>query len=626
MGQHLSRSFRFRFIALILLALLPALALSFYSVTKQRHDSIERAQQEVTRITQLAADNYDNLVTSTHQLLITLANQPIILSDDPDVCTGLFDELLGRYPVYSGFAIIKVNGDVLCPPSESGELINVSDREYFQQVMETGEFTIGKYVQSRLSGRRIVVLTYPVLDENEDIIRVVAASLTVNWLSNIAREADLPQDGVLFMVQSDGTLLARYPELDPERAQNESAAPVIQTLIRETEEASTLDTVGLDGVERLYSYTQLAGTEDARDAYLVVGFSKDRVVAPANHQLGLYLLALGLAALLGVGSVWFGGEIFIMHPLEAVLDASKRLSAGDLSTRVEHNGGPVELTRLADAFNTMASQLERRDEERRQDEAEIRRLNSELELRVMERTSQLESINRELEAFTYSVSHDLRAPLRAIDGFSRIVVTEYTQQIPEEAQRYLGRVRDAAQRMGQLIDDLLAFSRLGRQPMVTKEVEPANLVTQVLDDLSSEWQNRDVEIIVGELPAAYADPALLRQVYFNLLSNAVKFTKNHEHARIEVGAQQTDEVVYFVKDNGAGFDMRYADKLFGVFQRLHRVEDFEGTGVGLATVQRIIHRHKGKIWAEAAVDSGATFYFTLGDVHNERTSSQDPAD
>ncbi len=192
-------------------------------------------------------------------------------------------------------------------------------------------------------------------------------------------------------------------------------------------------------------------------------------------------------------------------------------------------------------------------------------------------------------------------------------MNEYGDQLQEEGHRYLGRVRDAAQRMGQLIDDLLAFSRLGRQPMATQEVEPASLVKQVLDELNGELQNREVEIVVGDLPVAHGDPALLRQVFSNLLGNSLKFTKNTSSARIEVGVQAVNgEQIYFVKDNGAGFDMRYADKLFGVFQRLHRVEDYEGTGVGLATVQRIVHRHDGRIWADAAVDQGATFYFTLG--------------
>jgi signal transduction histidine kinase len=245
----------------------------------------------------------------------------------------------------------------------------------------------------------------------------------------------------------------------------------------------------------------------------------------------------------------------------------------------------------------------------------VRRLRMEkaqLEQRVRERTAELEGANKELEAFAYSVSHDLSAPLRSVKGFSNILVAEHSTQMSAEAQELCQRIIQSTQRMQQLINDLLRFSHLGRQPLAKEPVNLLALVRESLEDLRKERDERNIEVHVGDLPDCIGDPSLLKQVLLNLLSNALKFTRQKEKAIVEVGAQRPGgEDVYFVRDNGVGFDMKHAKKLFGVFQRLHSDEAFEGTGIGLSIVHRIIQRHGGRVWAEAEVNNGATFYFSL---------------
>jgi signal transduction histidine kinase len=310
-----------------------------------------------------------------------------------------------------------------------------------------------------------------------------------------------------------------------------------------------------------------------------------------------------------------GTEITGMRHTESEL-LSKRLDLAKASARrvkiviVCGNALAILILQVA------ARMIDREAGRRNQAEQKLKHSNEQLG----RRSAELSDANIELESFAYSVAHDLRAPLRHIAGYSNVLVEDYGPQLDAEALRCLGKIEDGACKMGHLVDDLLHLSKVGQRKLAIQNTPLSPLLAQVIKDLEPECSGREIIWRVGDLFSVECDPGLMKQVFVNLLSNAVKYTRTQEHAVIEVGqSRQNDEQVVFVRDNGVGFDMRYAGKLFGVFQRLHKARDFEGTGVGLAIVQRILRKHGGRIWVEAELNRGATFFFTLGSSKNSPT-------
>lgn len=339
------------------------------------------------------------------------------------------------------------------------------------------------------------------------------------------------------------------------------------------------------------------------------------LIVQAQVLLGLAVALIALVVVAALGAArWLAGPIVRLTAVAA------RVSQGDLTAQMPAESRD-EIGTLAATFNYMLAQvreliasLEARVRELQDAEAEIRRLNTVLEQGVRDRTLELEAANKELESFSYSISHDLRAPLRAMIGYASLLITEHSAVLNSEGRRYLSLIQTNTQQMSRLLEALVLFVSLGRKPLRSETLQPADLARQALEDLAPERAQRQVDVTITEMPDCQGDPLLLKQVYFHLLSNALKFTRKRATARIWVGSQpmsDSQRPVYFVRDNGVGFDMRYAHKLFGVFQRLHSPEEYEGTGAGLAIIQRILRRHGGQIWAEAEIDQGATFYFTL---------------
>lgn len=368
---------------------------------------------------------------------------------------------------------------------------------------------------------------------------------------------------------------------------------------------------------RIIENSEILGTVYMEADYEPLGRLTDYVGIFGAVMVSSLLVALAISG-------WL--QAAMTRPILEMAAVTRRvMESRDFSLRMKKTTED-EIGLLVDSFNDMLVELGRRAEalevshqslahemaERRKADEDLRKLNLELETRVADRTTQLEAANKELESFSYSISHDLRAPVRAVVGFSQMLIEDHAEQLDEEARRKLLVIQKEAQRMGVLIDDLLAFSRLGRKAMKVVDIDMTELARSTYESLTGQEPRPKLGLRLAALPRAKGDRVLLGQVWANLISNAVKFSSRREQPQVEISAISDEkEHVYFVRDNGAGFDPRYQSKLFGVFQRLHDSAEFPGTGVGLALVQRIVARHGGRVWAEGRPGEGATFYFTL---------------
>jgi len=354
----------------------------------------------------------------------------------------------------------------------------------------------------------------------------------------------------------------------------------------------THDTIFVRDMQNVITYWN-------RGAEQRYGWTSEEAVGKVTHQLAQTIFPAPLdeidAELLRTGH--WEGEL-----IHTTRDGTRIVVASRWALQRDPAGNPVAILETNNDIT-----------ERKRAEEELHKLNDALEQRVLERTTELESINRELEAFTYSVSHDLRAPLRHMVGYTELLQKNSASVLDAKSRQYTMTILESTKRMGTLIDDLLAFSRVGRAEMQKSMVGLDQLTKEALSEVRPETAGRNIAWTIGPLPAVYGDRAMLRLALVNLIANAVKFTRTRPQAQIEIGcaAGKAEGTVVFVRDNGVGFDMKYVNKLFGVFQRLHRTEEFEGTGIGLASVQRIVHRHGGAVWAEGQVDRGATFSFSV---------------
>jgi len=592
-----------------ILLTLPALGIIVYSGLKVRADDYNSAVIESQKLADGLADNQEYLAREARQFGSLLAELPDVQNGRGDRVQTILSNALKNNPQYNNIVIADASGDLWASAIPMNEKVSVADRTYFKSAKAMLRFSSGEYVLSRITSKPTIHVAVPLVFQGK-FHGAVIISLDLDRLRSILGRSQLPANANYVLVDRNGIILSRGKALG-----ENVGKPIILNDLKTMEngpDRKSYEFTRKDGERRIVTYRKLRlEGEQAPYMYVRAGMSLKEAISAANRQLFYNLATLLPFVILSFMIVLVIGKRSIADRVEKLQDAAHQIADGDLEVRVAPFVRGGEFGELALSFDHMAARLGENLADIRLAQYHIKSLNADLEQKVARRTAQLEASVKELEAFSYTVSHDLRAPLRHINGFSAILNEELGSDISPQCRDYLQRICAASSKMGVLIDELLEFSRINREEMKHEHVDLSKIASEIIVMLKETDPERAVEVIIASDLTVEGDATLLRIVLQNLLGNAWKYTGKNAAARIEL--ERTDiqgEEVFCIKDNGAGFDMQYKDKLFAVFQRLHGSE-YEGTGIGLATVERIIQRHNGRIWAESIVGSGAIFYFTL---------------
>lgn len=603
-------SLRSRLLLLLLLIALPAFGLTLNAYLTIYRQGMTRIEQDARDLTQLAAKDQEAVVTEARLLLILLARLDVVRDPQQSAaCHELLATLFRQQPGYANFGAADREGNVYCSAVTPGGPINVRDRPWFQGALSTGSFAVSDYQIGRGTGKPGLAFGYPLRGPDGEFQGALFASSDLSWLQRLVATVQLPAGSTATVLDPEGRILARFPDPAPWVGKVLPDAPLAQ-LVRDKPGTGFTELAGLDGVPRFYAYTPLASTGSG--VYLLIGLSQQEALAGLRQTL-TWLTVLSLITLAGLALVWYSVSVLLVRPIGQLTGTARQLGDGDFSARCGFEQGARELRGLAVCFNDMAAALEQRDAERQAAAERIHLINASLEQRVAERTAQLQTSNHELEAFSFSVSHDLRAPLRAIGGFTEILAHRHRDHLNAEGQHYLENVILASQRMSRLIDDLLAYSRLGRRALHTQTVALAALVQELVGERAERIRATGAGVgIAADLPDIDSDPTLLRQIFGNLLDNALLYHRADLPPQIAVAwSQNANGITLRVSDQGIGIPAEYHQKIFEMFQRLHSEEDYPGTGIGLALVRKAVTLLNGQVTVESESGQGSAFSVTL---------------
>ncbi|MCI0521512.1 MAG: ATP-binding protein [Chloroflexi bacterium] len=606
MIKQLFSSLRSRLILLVLLASLPALGLTLYSGLEQRQLAVLSAEQDTQHIAYLTAVNQKMFVENTRAFLLAMSHLPALRDQDIGACQHLFSHILTEhYPYYLSFYVADLKGNVVCNPPNTHVPDHLTDCTHYNRLLQVKDFTVSDYHICESTGKAIISMGYPILDDQGKLVLVLNISLDLKWINQLAADADLPEGAALALYDRKGVILAHYPEPDAWVGKSALMEPTLSDLLEVGE--GRITGPGPDGVERLYIIRPMPGSDES--VRISLGFPTAAVFAQANQLMLRNLLLLGGVTLLAVLAAWVLSDILVVRRAKALVAATRRLADGDLSARagVAHDQG--ELGQLAHAFDHMAEAIAHHEAERDRAEQAIK-----------EYAAELEHSNRELQDFANIASHDLQEPLRKIQTFSELLQTRHTAQLDERGLNYLDRMHQAARRMQTLVDELLAYSRVTTRAQPFKSVDLQDVLRSVLSDLDFQIEESGAHIETQPLPTIIADPTQMRQLFQNLIGNALKFHKPGQPPDVEISARDLPptpaslngalcEITF--SDQGIGFDEKYLDRIFQPFQRLHGSGAYSGVGMGLTICRKIADRHNGEITARSAPGKGASFTVRL---------------